>query len=606
MFTKKDKTKLGQNIENNKLSPRKLHELVEKQKEIYIVIITVLIILSVIFLGLIVSKNVGSLMFLILFPVTLFFIIDLASEKQIVNKEALKYELIVFALTGISSLILLSSIDSIAIGLFLFSYLTTSTIAAFLIFQLKNKDELFWSKKVYKKSLRNNQKSNINQISITKEIYKDSYAQIDREILTFFSENKFFIDLIVKPIITTANKLGFSEKTIETAIRDGYKLYKDTKDGILLKSFINNFNNTIKKLEKNVHWGSSLWGLEDDWLCLIQYSKQNQISSFLDKRLQIMKGNDGYYIIKIEEEKIKISFLKTFYYINLLDKIEKNKEFLKIIINCYKKFWQNSNNRSEITSIVAKNTYNFFFEYINDDPEQITFEIYKEFIKKFWINFHAYEDNFYEVFYMKFNFDFQKMDMSGIAKKVLEEKLYREYNVTKLINGFLFEKYKAFSNLNEMIYETLCVDDLIEKIEKQVLKEELLNFDFKKQEEEKNFDSLTINDIDLMTSIQFEKFLHKYFTKQGYKCKQTKTSGDQGVDLIAEKDGLIIAIQVKHYSTSVGNRAVQEVVAGMKYYNANRGMVITNSYFTKSAIELAKANNIILWDKKALREKIKN
>ena len=47
-----------------------------------------------------------------------------------------------------------------------------------------------------------------------------------------------------------------------------------------------------------------------------------------------------------------------------------------------------------------------------------------------------------------------------------------------------------------------------------------------------------------------------------------------------------------------------EAVAGSRFYNANQCMVITNSAFTKTAIELARANNVILWDRKTLIEKI--
>ena len=194
--------------------------------------------------------------------------------------------------------------------------------------------------------------------------------------------------------------------------------------------------------------------------------------------------------------------------------------------------------------------------------------------------------------------------MHDIAKKIIEDNLCNS-DVSRLMNAVLLSKCESFTTLSKMISETLSLEHCIAIIEKHILKNELLNYDSKKREEAKDVNSLTIADIDLMTGVQFEKFLHKYFTKQGYKCKQTKTSGDQGVDLIAEKDGVIIAIQVKQSSGSVGNRAVQEVVAGMKYYKANRGMVISNRSFTQSAKDLAIANNIILWDRKALKEKIK-
>jgi len=115
---------------------------------------------------------------------------------------------------------------------------------------------------------------------------------------------------------------------------------------------------------------------------------------------------------------------------------------------------------------------------------------------------------------------------------------------------------------------------------------------------------LNINDIDLMTGSEFEKAICALFNNMGYKTYLTKSSGDQGVDVIAEKNGIKIGIQAKCYSNSVSNAAVQEIVAGIKHYGIERGFVITNNYFTNSAKELAKSNNIILWDRDYLNNKL--
>ena len=90
--------------------------------------------------------------------------------------------------------------------------------------------------------------------------------------------------------------------------------------------------------------------------------------------------------------------------------------------------------------------------------------------------------------------------------------------------------------------------------------------------------------------------------KAGYKVKVTKKSGDQGADLIVEKEGVSTAIQTKKYAGNVGNTAVQEVVASMKYYDCDKAMVITTGKFTKGAFELASRNGIQLIDKKGLNE----
>jgi len=106
------------------------------------------------------------------------------------------------------------------------------------------------------------------------------------------------------------------------------------------------------------------------------------------------------------------------------------------------------------------------------------------------------------------------------------------------------------------------------------------------------------------TGEEFEMFLREVYLQLGYSVQMTPTTGDQGADLIIEKHGVKSAVQAKHYSSPVGNKAVQEIVAALNYYKVSKGIVVTNNEFTKSAIELAKANNIELIDGKALTKMI--
>ena len=83
-------------------------------------------------------------------------------------------------------------------------------------------------------------------------------------------------------------------------------------------------------------------------------------------------------------------------------------------------------------------------------------------------------------------------------------------------------------------------------------------------------------------------------------------SGDQGVDIIAEKDGLRYAIQCKCYASNLGNTPVQEVHAGKGYYNCHVAAVLTNRYFTTGAKELAEKCGVLLWDRAFLAEMMLN
>jgi HJR/Mrr/RecB family endonuclease len=108
----------------------------------------------------------------------------------------------------------------------------------------------------------------------------------------------------------------------------------------------------------------------------------------------------------------------------------------------------------------------------------------------------------------------------------------------------------------------------------------------------------------LLSGTDFERLLKRLFAAMGYEVQHIGQAGDQGGDLIANKGGERILIQAKCYRDwSVGNSAVQQAVAAMKFYDCNKAMVITTSEkFTKEAVSLAKANSIELVSKVRLSE----
>ena len=112
-------------------------------------------------------------------------------------------------------------------------------------------------------------------------------------------------------------------------------------------------------------------------------------------------------------------------------------------------------------------------------------------------------------------------------------------------------------------------------------------------------------DYDLMEGRDFEYFCADLLQKRGFlEVEVTKGSGDNGVDILAEKDGITYAIQCKRYEEPVGVKAVQEVYAGRDYYDRMVGVVMSNQYFTKGAVEMARKLKIMLWDRGYLEEMI--
>ena len=104
---------------------------------------------------------------------------------------------------------------------------------------------------------------------------------------------------------------------------------------------------------------------------------------------------------------------------------------------------------------------------------------------------------------------------------------------------------------------------------------------------------------------EFESFVANLYKTLGYNILDvTSKSGDQGADVIIEKDNIKYAIQVKYYTNPVGNKAIQEIVAAKSFYKTDKAMVVTNSTFTQQAITLAKANDVILIDGNELEKLI--
>ena len=104
--------------------------------------------------------------------------------------------------------------------------------------------------------------------------------------------------------------------------------------------------------------------------------------------------------------------------------------------------------------------------------------------------------------------------------------------------------------------------------------------------------------MDDMEGHDFEYFCADLLKESGFlDVEVTKGSGDYGIDILAEKDGVTYAIQCKCYTDAVGVKAVQEAYAGRDYYDRMVGAVMTNQYFTSPAVQAAKKLKILLWDR---------
>ncbi len=121
-----------------------------------------------------------------------------------------------------------------------------------------------------------------------------------------------------------------------------------------------------------------------------------------------------------------------------------------------------------------------------------------------------------------------------------------------------------------------------------------------------NKKAASLADIDGLDGLSFEKYTADMLARLGYKkVKLTPASGDFGVDITAELNGEKWAFQCKRYTGNLGVKPVQEVFAGAVKYRALKAVVVTNSYFTDAAQELADDTGVILWDREYLKKMIK-
>lgn len=137
--------------------------------------------------------------------------------------------------------------------------------------------------------------------------------------------------------------------------------------------------------------------------------------------------------------------------------------------------------------------------------------------------------------------------------------------------------YKELTN-NELNYIHLIDAEVFQLIDEAAIKFKPINMDFDED----------------MNGFEFEEFCALKLREKGWKVNKTRNGADQGVDLIIEKGKRKIAVQCKKYKHPIGNKAIQEVKAGISHYDLIEGVVLSNTTYTRSAIELANTNNIKL------------
>lgn len=243
-------------------------------------------------------------------------------------------------------------------------------------------------------------------------------------------------------------------------------------------------------------------------------------------------------------------------------------------------------------------------------PNEVHYSIFVNYVKKLKnYNFKKNNGNTENILKPKFWKSKIRWFRDEILR-LLEEKIKNNddttiLNAKRIVNDILDKTLTLceFNNVKDfraLIWVLTHLDELLKHYEVQIemdtqtkLRKRYLNGDFNNERESIRQEFSLAN---IESGYHFEIFLENLFRRLGYKVHSTARTGDQGADLLIKKEKKTYVIQAKFYSSNLGNTPVQEVVGSLKFYNANQGVVITNTEFTKGARDLAKANNVILID----------
>jgi restriction endonuclease Mrr len=108
--------------------------------------------------------------------------------------------------------------------------------------------------------------------------------------------------------------------------------------------------------------------------------------------------------------------------------------------------------------------------------------------------------------------------------------------------------------------------------------------------------------IDQMNGLDFEEAVVELLEGLGYENVERTGYYDKGADATAVKDGVRTAIQVKRWASAVDEAAVMQLVNGVRQYECERGLLVTNSYLTERAAKTAETWGVEVWDRRTLSD----
>lgn len=431
-------------------------------------------------------------------------------------------------------------------------------------------------------------KTNEKLRNIDADLYfkNNSISNIKNIIIDFCNDTKNFNSIY--EFDKLFNTRGyFKEKILKLNFKGSYKIKRAMSYGKIIESISDNMpqylNNLFDEIaidkdmkfisDLNLRYGLYIDGCEDVfsymiWLLLTGACVAKLV--FIEEKIKLLKRNSEFY-------RIISNIKKEFKDIRLV--IEKSKSI-------YDEFYKRNLGLIDSNSPLYNIAIKIMVRKINDEEE---------------LDKNILQITNIENYTLK---SFENMMDNWIYKVSKEHRFlkiepYIIYKIIHSISIFDFSLFlEALSKTNEYVanYNTY-----VKRHKAMEERKRYLNSDFSKEKIEISIS----RDFKYITSgREFELFLEKLFKLLGYNAIHNGKAGDQGADLILRKNDYVYAVQAKYYTGKLSNKPIQEVVGSLKYYNANQGVVVTNSEFTKGAQELAKANKVVLINGEALKRLI--
>lgn len=112
--------------------------------------------------------------------------------------------------------------------------------------------------------------------------------------------------------------------------------------------------------------------------------------------------------------------------------------------------------------------------------------------------------------------------------------------------------------------------------------------------------SINKDNVSHLNGHNFEALIEELIKKMGFTVEERKLTADGGVDILAKAyeplfEGTYV-IQCKRYTQKVGESPVRDLYRVVHSKNANKGILITDSTFTKAAKNFARDKQLELID----------